>query len=248
MKILIFGGTTEGRELTKLLAVNNELSVAITSVYGKQLIAKNNNINVISNRLNELEIDNLIKKEQFEIVIDATHPYANIVTENVKSACLKNKVKYIRLVREFNLRKNDVKYFKNYEEVVKYLQNKNGNILLTIGSKELEIFTHIKNYYERVYVRIIPMLSSLDKAINLGYKQKNIICMQGPFSFAMNRLMLKELEIVYLVTKNSGKISGFEEKIDAALKCNVKVLVIDRPTIEIGMSFNEILDYFGGLS
>jgi precorrin-6x reductase len=57
-----------------------------------------------------------------------------------------------------------------------------GNIFLTTGSNNLDYFTKLADYQNRVTVRILPMQNSLEKALQLGYKPTNIICMQGPFT------------------------------------------------------------------
>ena len=60
--------------------------------------------------------------------------------------------------------------------------------------------------------------------------------MQGPFSTEMNRAMLKEYDIAYMVTKESGLAGGYPQKCQAALEAGVKMVVIGRPEEEEGMN------------
>ena len=63
--------------------------------------------------------------------------------------------------------------------------------------------------------------------------------MQGPFSKEMNEATLRQYECQYLVTKDSGKAGGFQEKIDAAFACGVIPVIIGRPVQEEGISLTE---------
>ena len=86
------------------------------------------------------------------------------------------------------------------------------------------------------------MLDSLSKALELGYKPANIICMQGPFSELLNIEMMRKYNSIYLVTKDSGSIGGFEEKAQAAAKAGAKLIVIARNGEEFGTGYSEIVN------
>ncbi len=65
--------------------------------------------------------------------------------------------------------------------------------------------------------------------------------MQGPFSEELNTAMLRQFECRYLVTKETGKAGGFEEKLRAAKKAGAKVVLIGRPAEQPGYSYDELL-------
>ncbi len=67
--------------------------------------------------------------------------------------------------------------------------------------------------------------------MDIGLSPRNILAIQGPFSKEMNKVMIKDYNIQFLVTKASGRAGGFKEKIDAALESDIKVLVLRRPDI-----------------
>ena len=46
-------------------------------------------------------------------------------------------------------------------------------------------------------------------------RESTVIAMQGPFSEGMNEQLLSHVKARYLVTKDSGKIGGFQEKMEA---------------------------------
>ena len=64
--------------------------------------------------------------------------------------------------------------------------------------------------------------------------------MQGPFSEELNTAMLRQIDAAWMVTKETGKSGGFGEKLSAARKAGVKVIVIGRPVKEEGYGLREI--------
>lgn len=76
------------------------------------------------------------------------------------------------------------------------------------------------------------MESSLKRAIELGYSNKNIICMQGPFFEELNIAMIKSIDAKFLVTKESAASGGFHEKVNACIKADAKCLVLKKPEEE----------------
>jgi len=245
MKVLIFGGTTEGRKLSKALSgVGIDVTLSVATQYG-QNIAASECAKICSGRLDEDSMANLLKQGTFDYVIDATHPYAVFATQNIQSACRVTGTNYLRLNRPDDMAIPGVTYTSDISAAVEILNKGEGKALLTIGSKELEPFTHIPNYADRIFIRILPMPSSLEKALELGFRGSNIICMQGPFDMEMNRAMLKMIGAKYLVTKDSGDVGGFEAKVSAALGLGCEVITIARPFLqEDGYSFSEILRFF----
>lgn len=100
-QILIFSGTTEGNALAEMLSsypVKGYISVATD--YGRTCAGTYSNMEVLTGRKNKEEIAAFIRDRQISLVIDATHPFAQIVTENVKMACEMCSVTYLRCLRD----------------------------------------------------------------------------------------------------------------------------------------------------
>jgi len=229
-KIIIFAGTTEGRCLAEILNSHNiKTDVCVATEYGSQLIKSSEFITVHEGRLDCAAMKELYKETGCETVIDATHPYAEIVTKTIKESIADTGIKYIRLRRPEtgNLDGCDDVY-KNTEECVRELLKTEGPILLTTGSKELSLFTE-SALKERIVARVLPGMESLKLCYDAGLEGRQIIAMQGPFSEAMNEAILRQYKIAHLVTKESGVNGGFDEKISAAFKAGVRVHVIERP-------------------
>ena len=241
--IWLIGGTSEGRALIKALAnFNVELFVSVATDYGAELIEKQDNITILAERMDLEKMRAFLQEHKPACVIDATHPYATIVTATVQKACALEKTKYLRLLRPVG-EAGDYIIAKDFSEAVELLNNLEGNIFLTTGSKNLKDFTGVENYKERIALRVLPMESSLQSALELGYKPANIVCMQGPFSKELNVATLKKFNSKFMVTKDSGEVGGFLEKVAAAQEAGAKLIVIGRITEEQGESYEEILKY-----
>ncbi len=231
--IVVFGGTVEGRLLAE--AFQNtalEVHICVATEYGASLLPDCFNIKIYTERMDADQMAEFFSEKEPEYCLDATHPYAMAVTENIRKACQKKSIAYIRVLREgadrFLEEKESVIYRESIEEAAEYLRHTTGNILLTTGSKELEKYTVIEDYKERCYARVLPIASVVEKCRQLGFEGKNLIGMQGPFMEELNYWMMKQFQISYLVTKDSGKEGGYAEKQNAALRAGVCVLVVGR--------------------
>lgn len=241
-RICLFAGTTEGRRLVEFLR-KTQLSVyvSVATEYGETLVPKGENIEVHAGRLNQAEMETLFAGARFSLVVDATHPFAKEVTQNIAAAARATGTEMVRLVREAEDMAQDATYVASILEAAECLKGTAGNILLTTGSKELMPFTGIPNYQERVYARVLPMKSSLDACAAAGIPPAHIIAMQGPFTEEMNRAILRMAEAKYLVTKDAGPSGGFAEKLEAARKERVKLIIIGRPQEQGGIGFAALM-------
>lgn len=238
MKAVVFSGTVDGREICEFLAKNGVFVTAcVATEYGKEVMNEDFNINVHIGRMDFSEILEFIK--DFDFVIDATHPFAYNVTENVRKACLINKIEYFRLTRK-SVDFDEGIYFKNVDEAVLYLKNTTGGIFVTTGVKELYKYKNIENFEKRIFARVLPAKESVSSILEYGFDEKNIIFEKGPFSEDKNFEHFKKFNVKYLVTKESGREGGFWEKLLAAKKLGLKVIIIERPTEEEGFSVSQI--------
>ena len=93
---------------------------------------------------------------------------------------------------------------------------------------------------ERLYPRVLPTLESIAACEAANIPHRNIIAMQGPFSFALNQAMMEQFHIRWLVTKDGGAAGGFDEKAAAASAAGAQLVVIRRPP-EQGERASEVL-------
>ena len=232
--LLIFAGTTEGRELAEFLARRGVgCHICVATEYGAQILERELlGHQVHQGRMDAGEMEQLIREEKIRLVVDATHPYASVVTGEIQTACLAVGCRYLRLLREKEAIKDSCVFVDTVREAAEYLKGTRGNILAATGSKELKAYTVIPEYEKRVYARVLPSLEALESCRTLGFSGRNVICMQGPFGEALNYGMLKQIQGRYLVTKESGKTGGFQEKLQAAKRAGAKLIVVGRPVQE----------------
>ena len=242
--VILFAGTTEGRKVAEACKGRNvTLHVSVATEYGETLIEEADNIRVLSGRKDGARIAALIRETGAELVIDATHPYAASITQTIQTVCRDTGTEYLRLLRaEKHLGTEHCVFVDSTEAAVAYLNSTRGNVLLTVGSKELARYTEVADYKSRLFARVLSLPQVAEQASVLGFEGKNLICMQGPFTEEFNAAMLRMLNVRYLVTKDTGSEGGFPEKIRAAEACGVTAVVIRRPLQEEGVSLKECLD------
>ena len=229
-KVLVFAGTTEGRELAELLADSNiKCSVCVATDYALELM-NDKRFDVNCGRLTEEEMEVFMRDGKFDVVVDATHPYAQIVSQNVRQAADKESISLIRLRRSTESAEEGFVSFKTHEECSAWLSFQTGNILLTTGSKDLGSYAKNETIKNHLFVRVLPGEESIRLCTANGITGRQIIAMQGPFSAQMNECILREYSIDWMVTKISGHAGGFEEKIEAAKKAGVGICAILPPT------------------
>lgn len=229
-KVLVFAGTTEGRELAELLADSNiKCSVCVATDYALELM-NDKRLDVHCGRLTEEEMEVLMRDGKFDVVVDATHPYAQIVSQNVRQAADKESISLIRLRRSTESAEEGFVSFKTHEECSAWLSFQTGNILLTTGSKDLGSYAKNETIKNHLFVRVLPGEESIRLCTANGITGRQIIAMQGPFSAQMNECILREYSIDWMVTKISGHAGGFEEKVEAAKKAGVGVCAILPPS------------------
>lgn len=245
--LLLFAGTTEGRRLAEALAVTEpdmpstpQVTVCVATDYGETLLPEAKNMTVLSGRRDRKEIAALLDKRHYDCVVDATHPYAEAATDNIRDACADADVPYLRLQRPASAPEPDCVFVPSAEAAVAYLNSMDCPVLLTTGSKELEQFAAVQNYRSRLYARVLPTADSLESCGRLGLPGKQIICMQGPFSKELNAAMLRQAGAGVLVTKESGRAGGFLEKVQGARLAGAVTLVIGRPPQTEGHDYETI--------
>lgn len=240
--VIIFAGTTEGRELSDYLAVHEiPVLACVATEYGETLLKEGPYLKIHAGRMTEEEMTALLLDQRAEMIVDATHPYAQVVSANIRAACQKAGAEYIRLIREASSLKTDqTVQVDSIDAAVAYLKGTEGKILATTGSKELYKYTEIPHYRERVVARVLSTADVAASCEALGFAGKNLICMQGPFTEAMNEAMLRQYDCRYLVTKETGQAGGYEEKVRAAQRAGAVLVLVGRPPEQDGYSETEV--------
>ena len=248
--VLLFGGTTEGRELAVWLKENNIPALSrVATEYGEALL-REEALPAESGRLNETEMRELLEAGAFSVVVDATHPFATEVSRNIREAAKQAGVFYCRVLRAAAEESEEVRraearlsarglfsVFSSQREAAEYLAGTEGTVFLSTGSKELSVYEALPR--ERLTVRILPGEEALQKAVEARLPLSNIVAMQGPFSTALNEALLQRFDARFLVSKKSGQPGSYLEKLLACERLGVCFIAIRRPAEEDGYSMEE---------
>jgi len=252
--IWVIAGTQDGRELaTKVTheVGSDQVVVTVVSSYGK-LLAQQSGADVIVGRLTQSDMERMIADKDIRLVVDASHPYAAIVSETARAACQATDVQYVRYERpETPLPQYAKLHHVDDEESAARLAGELGErIYLTTGSKTLATFLQSPALQgKEVWSRVLPTAEVVQLCENLGLTPKYIVGIQGPFSYEMNRAMFHDTKAQVVVMKNSGLVGGTDTKLQAAMDEELHIIVIDRPPtatddfVKVG-AIDDVMNYW----
>ena len=235
-KILIFGGTTEGRRAAEsLLQKGLPCLVCVATDYGAEVMEPHPLLEIRTGRMDREKMADLIGRERFACAIDATHPHAALVSEEIRAACRQTGLARLRLGRRTEAGDGAAESLENVhfvdspEEAGAFLAAAPGGILVTTGSKELEKLAQAVGDPSRITARVLPSAESLEACARAGLTGRQIVAMQGPFDLEMNCALIRHTGASWLLTKETGAAGGYPEKLEAAKACGIGAVVIHRP-------------------
>ncbi|MBQ2654312.1 MAG: precorrin-6A reductase [Methanobrevibacter sp.] len=240
MKILILGGTKDATNITKHIKENYDAYILTTTTteYGSKLAVEAGSDDTIARPLPKDEIIEIIENDNFDILIDATHPFASHITQTSAEIASELKMPYIRFERPAtNLEGIDTShiiYSESFEDAGKLIANEfsEGNVLHLAGANTMaDIVKYVSA--DRFYPRILKVPSSIEKCDELNINPDHIIPMTGAATKQENIDLIEKYDAKVMITKESGEIGGVIEKIEAASEKNVTVIMIKRPKIDI---------------
>ena len=246
-KLIVVAGTGDARNIILELSRRGiALCATVATPLGKEFLRGVENIDVREGRRDVEGFLHLIRETGASCLVDASHPYAAEVSKTAMEACKAADITYLRYEREASLLEEGIIRVENYEIAVEKLQSMEGNILLTIGTNNLGYFTALKDYKTRVFARVLPDSRSVARCESLGFTASNILALKGPFSEEMNSAMIRHCNASIVVTKDSGKEGGVEEKAQSARRMGIPLMVIARPEVQYANKFGsvkELLEY-----
>lgn len=222
--IWIIGGTSEGQGLLNRIKDIDDYIVSIATEGGKEFI---NTDKLFIGRLNKEEMEVFVREHNIDIIVDLSHPYAKIVSDNARETSKKMNINYLRYVRKKTKLYNSAIYLDSYEESYKFLRGISGTVFFTTGSKNIGDFEKVKLDNRFIY-RILPALESIEICVKFNVAMKDIIAVLGPFSKRYNKIMFEEYKADYVIMKDSGEKGGTREKVEACEALGIKAVIIGR--------------------
>lgn len=249
--IFMLCGTSDARELAVRIKQHGFglLASVVTESAADSLKAEGLPVRI--GRLTAEEMTSLVLSEGCKAILDASHPFAEEAHRNAMKAASSAGIPYIRFERELLNDKGHPKVtvVPSYEDAAMEAKKRKGSVMLTTGGKTLPLFAkHLLGEPEiRLVVRLLPRRDNMELCEALGIAQKDVIAMQGPFSQELNEALYRQYGTTVMVTKESGRTGSVDEKIGAALKLGIDVILISRPALEFGKVFIDFDSVIGQL-
>ncbi len=232
--IMVIAGTVDARAIIgELVKEYSGVVATVTTDYGRELLKGYAGLEVYRGKLDGPGMESFIGERDIRCLVDASHPFAREASENALAACSARAIPYLRYERRsVEGEWGTVLKVKSFEEAAEAAGRLEGNILLTVGSNQIKLFTEaVKDYKERLFARILPDSKMMARCEAAGLTARNLIAMKGPFSVEMNVELLKYCGASILVTKESGREGGMPEKLEAAERLGVRVILVERPEV-----------------
>ena len=234
--VWILSGTSDGPALVKkLLALDYTVFVSVVTYKASKAYTKNPKLHIITGKLNDFsEIINFIEKNKITHVVDATHPFASIISRNLNQAC--KKIKKPLFVFE---RKSEIKPFKNFYYIngLKHINKEvlvNKNILLAIGSR---LLNETASYYLKcganVFTRVIPTYESISKAFASCIKNSNIAILEPSKNKGniLEKKLCEHWKIDYILCRDSGSYAQMNWE-EIVYESDMKLFLVKRPKLK----------------
>ena len=243
--VWILSGTSDGPVIAnRLLELNYSVFASVLTYKAGQAYIENPKLHIITGKLNNKnEIINFIKKNKIKCVVDATHPFATIISKNLNNACQEINTPLLVFERKSLVNiSNDFIFIDDLKDIKKDdLENK--NILLAIGSRFLDdTAKYYLNCKANVFARVLPTFEGITNAFVSCIKNSNIAILEP--SKNNESILEKKLcdfwEIDYVLCRESGSYSQKNwENIVSGSK--MKLFLVKRPKVknDYSYSFNQ---------
>lgn len=204
-----------------------QVMFSVVSEYAKSLLPLGTMCHV--GRLNGEEMLTFIRENNPHRIVDATHPYAVLASQNIRQCCDALNIAYERV--HFNdidnAWRDAVEWVDSHEALVAAIQREKGNMLLGIGRDPL-LQIPLDTDMSRLYPRITPTPEAVAHCLELGYPKGNIIAMDGPFSKMLTMALFDEKDITSVVVRDATDKSYLHEMVVPALERGFHVIMYGR--------------------
>jgi precorrin-6A/cobalt-precorrin-6A reductase len=234
MRVLILGGTGEAAALAARVATIPGIE-AIASLAGRTREPSVPSGNVrIGGFGGVAGLVVYLRQMQIDVLIDATHPFANQISFNAAAAANEVRIPRLMVIRPPWEKIEGDRWIEveSNTAAAAVLENQAKRVFLTVGRQELATFAHLKDIW--FLMRMIDPPGE-DALVPPGV----ILCDRGPFALDKEREILLKYNIDAIVSKNSGGDATYA-KIIAARELGVQVVMVNRPAVPAGEQVTDI--------
>ncbi|MGH8612221.1 MAG: precorrin-3B C(17)-methyltransferase [Gammaproteobacteria bacterium] len=248
--VWVFSGTSDGNALANAIAERGyPVIISTATEYGGEVANRRcPGIYVWAGRQGVEGRREALTRSQARALVDATHPYARQMSEQLISLSQVLGIPYLRYERPSSLGSAQGELCRSLEQAAERAIALGIRIFLATGSKDLAAYLRAHGAAEcQWFTRVTPRPEFIQRAIDQGVPPSHILAMQGPFSRALNEALWRDWQIDCVVTKDSGEAGGFQAKAAAARTLGIPLLVIQRPQLDypvVASSFAGVLQQF----
>jgi len=224
MRVLLLGGTGEARALAKILHPGIEV---ISSLAGR---VPDPALPVGPVRVGGFGgVDGLrrwLQREAVDAVVDATHPFAAVMTAHAAQACGDLQLPHLLLARPPWEPGSALVVDSDTQAAEAVAQQGYSRVFLTTGRSGVGAFAGSRAWF------LIRVVTEPERAMLPPRHQ--LVLSRGPYSFDAEIALLREHRIGALVSKNSGG-DMTRAKLDAAAALDLPVILVARPPLPAGV-------------
>ncbi|MBO8231560.1 cobalt-precorrin-6A reductase [Prochlorococcus marinus str. MU1402] len=238
--VWILSGTSDGPVIAnRLLELNYSVFASVLTYKAGQAYIENPKLHIITGKLNNKDqIINFINKNKITCVVDATHPFAIIISKNLNNACKEINTPLLLFERESLINNTNNFFYINDLKDINNVDNK--NILLAIGSRFLnDTANYYMNCKANVFTRVLPTYEGITKAFGSCIKKSNIAILEPSKNNKSNleKKLCDFWEIDYVLCRESGSYSQKNwESIVSGSK--MKLFLVKRPKVKNDYSYS----------
>ena len=215
--ILVFGGTTEGRKAVEVLE-EGAGTYYYSTKSGEQDIVLHHGQR-INGAMDADAMLNFCHEHNIHLIVDAAHPFAQVLHQTIASVADKMQIPVIRYERIYPPRDNDFLWIDNYQQIPRDIHT----LLATTGVQSIAQLKPFEDDGIRIIYRILPREISIRLAHQQGATDDQLCFYEDGQKI--------DIEADAILLKESGVSGGFQEKVDAARKRGMRIIVLKRPTM-----------------
>jgi len=235
-RILILGGTTEARTLGEHLAKRDGLDVTL-SLAGRTASPVPHAVPVRVGGFGGVAgLADYLVKERIDALIDATHPFANIISANAAAAARQTAVPFIALRRPPWIAVAGDRWINvgDAAAAVSAIGEKPRRVFVALGRNELKPFAAAPQHFY-----LIRSVDPVDPPLPVPFA--TYVTARGPFSEANDRALITQHAIEIVIAKNSGGSAAYG-KIAAARALGIDVIMLRRPVAPDAPAVETVVD------
>ena len=219
-RMLVFGGTTEGRKAVEVLEEAGTTYYYSTKT-GEQDVAMRHGLRIVG-ALDGEAMRAFCREHGIRLIVDAAHPFAAQLHRTVAAVSEELNIPAVRYERIYPPRDASITWIDDYSQIPADIRS----LLATTGVQSIGRLKYLEERGIRVVYRILNRESSIRLAHEQGATDDQL-CFYP-----------QTVEAEAVLMKESGESGGFIEKIAEARAKGMRIIVLKRPELSFAHTVN----------